>query len=57
MNALTDTELESTSGGLGLIETIAAGLVMLVATNIVNNWDHFTAGLSGEPNPTRNAAK
>jgi hypothetical protein len=57
MNTLTEAELQSTNGGLTLVETVVAALVVLVATNIVNNWDHFTAGLAGEPNPTRNAAK
>lgn len=51
MNVLTESELESTSGGLGVIETIVVATTVLVITSIVNNWDAFKAGLAGDPYP------
>lgn len=53
MKQLEESELALTMGGLGLLETIVGAVVVLTATNIVNNWDDFKAGLSGLPDPSK----
>lgn len=55
MNVLTESELESTSGGLGVVEAIVVATSVLLITSVVNNWDAFKAGLAGDPYPRHTA--
>ena len=45
MKTLNNTELSQIDGGLGLLETIIAGLIVGGSINVMNNWDEFKAGV------------
>ncbi|HVT73904.1 MAG TPA: class IIb bacteriocin, lactobin A/cerein 7B family [Lacunisphaera sp.] len=49
MKDMTENEMQSTSGGLGFLATVAVGLIVGAAVNIMNNWDDFKDGLAGRP--------
>jgi hypothetical protein len=53
MKNMTMQQLEKTSGGLGLLETILTGLIVGGGMNIINNWSDFRAGLAGQRLPKR----
>ena len=40
-------EMKETNGGLGLLATIVAGVVIGAAVEIIRDWDNFKAGLNG----------
>lgn len=44
---LERTELENINGGLALLATIAAGVCVAAAAEIISDWGGFKAGLTG----------
>lgn len=46
---LSFKEMTEVNGGLSFIATIAAGIIIYAASEIINDWDNFKAGLKGEP--------
>jgi lactobin A/cerein 7B family class IIb bacteriocin len=46
---LSIAEMQEVEGGLGLIETIVAGLVIAAGAAIIDDWDNFKRGLNGAP--------
>lgn len=53
MKDMTMQELEETNGGFLFVvfQAVVTGLLLTAGNNIINNWDDFTAGVSGKPNP------
>ena len=46
MNEINNRELSKIEGGLGLVGTIVAGVVIGAAVNVMNNWEDFKAGVN-----------
>jgi hypothetical protein len=46
---LNAQETQETEGGIGILATIAAGLIISAGVEIIQDWDNFKAGLNGEP--------
>jgi hypothetical protein len=46
---LSPYEVQETEGGIGILATIAAGLIISAGVEIIQDWDNFKAGLNREP--------
>jgi bacteriocin-like protein len=43
---LNNNEMQEIQGGLGFLTTVAAGIIIGAAINVMNNWDDFKAGVT-----------
>lgn len=61
MQELDSVQLDTLVGGnpflIPIVTGIAVGVSLSFTNAIVNNWNNFKAGLSGEPDPTIGKAK
>ena len=48
LSEMTFVETKETNGGLGLLATIVAGVVVVAVAAVIDDWDNFKAGLAGE---------
>jgi hypothetical protein len=46
---LNAQEVQETEGGIGILATIATGLIISAGEEIIQDWDNFKSGLNGEP--------
>lgn len=46
---LNTDEATKIDGGFPILGTIAAGLVIAAGTAVINDWDNFERGLTGQP--------
>lgn len=49
LQELTINEMKETHGGLGFLATVAAGIIIGAAIEIMSDWENFENGLSGRP--------
>jgi lactobin A/cerein 7B family class IIb bacteriocin len=49
MKELEKNELMEVEGGLLFWATVAAGILIGAAIAIINDWDNFERGITGEP--------
>ncbi|MCL2502109.1 MAG: hypothetical protein FWE30_07220 [Bacteroidales bacterium] len=46
---ISQKEMAETNGGVGLLELILIGIVVGAVIEVINDWDNFKAGLTGQP--------